>query len=196
MQRHGTAPSVDLLQTLLEKDRGRQGARSGGLRCQHPGRQRDARWQQPGLRDADPMVQRAAAEALVRMGMAAESAELRARRGHLRAGSRARTGSSAMPGGLALEDTRADPSGRARVLRREQRHHRPPRVCSALINTKTSEADIKKRPSQWLVVLMRRDEPDARPEVAGASHVRDRRHRKVSGQRQCRGMKKQVADNP
>jgi putative heme-binding domain-containing protein len=68
MQRHGAAPSIALLQTLI-KDRD-AGVRAAAVYVAGVQQSSDARAiAASALRDADPLVQRRAAEALVRLGL-------------------------------------------------------------------------------------------------------------------------------
>ena len=90
MQRHGGAPNAALLQALV-KDRSADvraaAAYVVGLHSSDAAKAVAA----SALKDANPLVQRRAAEALVRMGLNAGRAELRAGGRHLRAAAERRS---------------------------------------------------------------------------------------------------------
>jgi putative heme-binding domain-containing protein len=151
MQRHGAAPSTALLQALV-KDREPK-VRAVAVFVAGLQQAADARAiAAAGLKDADPMVQRLSAEALVRLGMRSNQpafapiADIYALLG------------SADPfvryaGRLALEHTpRSEWS--ARVLA-ENNIIQATEGLLALVNTKTSEADLEPVFDR-VVTLMRR----------------------------------------
>ena len=189
MQRHG-APAERGAAEGAARRQGRDGARRGGLRRRRRRRATAAKAVAAGaLKDADPLVRRRAAEALVRQGLAADKPCVRAGRRRVRAAERcgpvravfgpdgARTDAARRVGAegarrdqSARRDRRRARAGRDREERRRHRarHQEAARAAGEAVTLGRRQAARAAR------VPARRDreqERDAGAEEAGAQRA-------------------------
>ena len=180
MQRHGAAPSAELLKALI-KDRDADvraaavyvaGVQTSDAREGGRGR---------GAQGCDPLVQRRAAEALVRQGLT-RRAELCAGRRHLRAAADRRSLRPLLRTARARAHAarRVDGAGHGRDQRR--RAHR--RAGGAREHRAGAQAQSELRPIfEKLVALMKRPTLTAAGEDPGAARFRGRRDRDAERRR-------------